>query len=73
MKLRPVEEVLLQTLEDIDPGEAARLKAELYDEPSSLIHESVSELALRVLPLLLAGITTILGFLLFSPFWSHLP
>lgn len=72
MKLRPVEEVLLQTLEDIDPGEAARLKAELYEEPSSWTLESVYELALRGLPLLLAGITTILGFVLFAAHLFHL-
>lgn len=31
MALRPVEKVLLQTLEDIDPLQAERLKAELFE------------------------------------------
>ena len=31
MALRPVERVLLQTLEDIDPRQAERLKAELFE------------------------------------------
>ena len=40
MALRPVERVLLQTLEDIDPEKSERLKAELFDFQNVKTHRS---------------------------------
>jgi len=63
MKMRPVEKVLFQTLEDIDPEQATRLKAELYGS-SSFKDAAWYKLFVSVLPLILAVIA-ILGL------WLH--
>ncbi len=36
MELRPVEQVLLQTLDDLDPKRADRLRKELYEPPKAM-------------------------------------
>ncbi len=41
MTLRPVEQVLLQTLNDIDPKQAERLTKELYGFPKAREHALV--------------------------------
>ncbi len=38
MALRPAEQVLLQTLDDIDPKQAERLRKELYEVPKPREH-----------------------------------
>jgi len=52
MALRPVEQVLLETLADIDPGEAERLKTEV----SELSRARASRLGSRMLQRLLGVI-----------------